>query len=221
MPGQSIAAVGIVADEGERSGINTYFNLCWQVQNTVPVNTVRTMLSNVTRMVTAVVQPWSTVATGSCAQCRKVEGFTNYDLIAWLKSFYFVEWNGYCGKAFCLHESAPSCRASLECGTVDAKADEYNPMILASSTAFGILPPHKQLDHLDTIDVGVDVSRQGLGSGQYRWTVTFLDEGDDFELEDLVSRNFLNDTSSRTPQVTATKVTKATEMRRMVHGDMD
>lgn len=63
-----------------------------------------------------------------------------------------------------------------------------------------------QLEFLDNIDEGVEVTRQALGSGQYRWTVTFLDEGDDFELEDVVSRNFLNDSSTSTPEVTATKV---------------
>lgn len=66
-----------------------------------------------------------------------------------------------------------------------------------------------QLEYLDTIDMGVEVSRQGLESGQYRWTITFLDQGDDFELEDMVSRNFLNDSSGATPKVTATKVNKA------------
>lgn len=53
---------------------------------------------------------------------------------------------------------------------------------------------------------GVQVSRQELGSGQYRWTVTFLDEGDDFELEDVVSRNYLNTTTGDATEITTTKV---------------
>lgn len=42
-----------------------------------------------------------------------------------------------------------------------------------------------QIDYLDTVVEGVEVSRQDLGdsgSGFYRWTITFLDEGDDFDL---------------------------------------
>lgn len=39
-----------------------------------------------------------------------------------------------------------------------------------------------QLGFLDTVTDGVEVSRQDLGRGQYRWTITFLDEGDDFDL---------------------------------------
>lgn len=39
-----------------------------------------------------------------------------------------------------------------------------------------------QVDFLDTVADGVEVSRQDLGGGQYRWTITFLDEGDDFDL---------------------------------------
>ncbi len=42
---------------------------------------------------------------------------------------------------------------------------------------------HVQVGYLDTVVEGVEVSRQDLGSGQYRWTITFLDEGDDFDLE--------------------------------------
>lgn len=38
------------------------------------------------------------------------------------------------------------------------------------------------MGYLDTVAEGVEVSRQDLGSGQYRWTITFLDEGDDFDL---------------------------------------
>lgn len=62
------------------------------------------------------------------------------------------------------------------------------------------------MDFLDTISEGVQVSRQELGSGQYRWTVTFLDAGDDFELEDVVSRNSLNASTGATTEITATKV---------------
>lgn len=43
-----------------------------------------------------------------------------------------------------------------------------------------------QINYLDTVTEGVDVSRQELGSAgskHYRWTITFLDEGDDFHLE--------------------------------------
>lgn len=63
-----------------------------------------------------------------------------------------------------------------------------------------------QMDYLDTVTEGVQVSRQELGSGQYRWTVTFLDEGDDFELEDVVSRNYLNTTTGDSTEITSTKV---------------
>lgn len=62
------------------------------------------------------------------------------------------------------------------------------------------------MDYLDTVTEGVQVSRQELGSGQYRWTVTFLDEGDDFELEDIVSRNHLNTTTGDSTEITTTKV---------------
>ena len=62
------------------------------------------------------------------------------------------------------------------------------------------------MDFLDTISDGVQVSRQELGSGQYRWMVTFLDEGDDFELEDVVSRNSLNASTGASTAITATKV---------------
>ena len=43
-----------------------------------------------------------------------------------------------------------------------------------------------QIEYLDTVTEGVEVSRQELGSvgsNHYRWTITFLDEGDDFDLE--------------------------------------
>lgn len=63
-----------------------------------------------------------------------------------------------------------------------------------------------QMDFLDTVTEGVQVSRQELGSGQYRWTVTFLDDGDDFELEDVVSRNYLNTTTGDLAEITSTKV---------------
>lgn len=63
-----------------------------------------------------------------------------------------------------------------------------------------------QIDYLDSVTDGVQVSRQELGSGQFRWTVTFLDEGDDFELEDPVSRNYLNSSTGVAPIITATKV---------------
>lgn len=62
------------------------------------------------------------------------------------------------------------------------------------------------MDFLDTISEGVQVSRQELGSGQYRWTVTFLDAGDDFELEDVVSRNYLNASTGASTEITSTKV---------------
>ncbi|CAM9849342.1 unnamed protein product [Phaeothamnion confervicola] len=50
-----------------------------------------------------------------------------------------------------------------------------------------------KLNMLDTLDDGVLVSRQayGSGSGTYRWTVTFLDGGDDFSLTSLSSLNNL------------------------------
>lgn len=66
--------------------------------------------------------------------------------------------------------------------------------------------PVLQMDYLDTVTEGVQVSRQELGSGQYRWTVTFLDNGDDFELEDVVSRNYLNTTTGDSTEITTTKV---------------
>lgn len=65
-----------------------------------------------------------------------------------------------------------------------------------------------KMDYLDMVTEGVQVSRQELGSGQYRWTVTFLDEGDDFELEDVVSRNYLNTTTGDATEITTTKVPK-------------
>ncbi|CAN0402070.1 unnamed protein product, partial [Scytosiphon promiscuus] len=37
-------------------------------------------------------------------------------------------------------------------------------------------------------------------------SVTFLDDGDDFELEDVVSRNYLNTTTGDLAEVTSTKV---------------
>lgn len=40
----------------------------------------------------------------------------------------------------------------------------------------------RQMGYLDTVTQGVEVSRQDLDGYQYRWTVTFLDEGDDFDL---------------------------------------
>lgn len=67
----------------------------------------------------------------------------------------------------------------------------------------------RQLDYLDTITAGVDVTRQYLGSGQYRWAVTFMDRGDDFDIESPISRNYLNDSSGTTPSVTATKVKRS------------
>lgn len=42
--------------------------------------------------------------------------------------------------------------------------------------------PTLQIGYLDSVVEGVQVSRQEMGGGQYRWTITFLDEGDDFEL---------------------------------------
>lgn len=63
-----------------------------------------------------------------------------------------------------------------------------------------------QLEYLDTLDDGVGVSRQALGSGQFRWTVTFMDAGDDFELEDVVARDSLNATAGGTSAITCTKV---------------
>lgn len=50
-----------------------------------------------------------------------------------------------------------------------------------------------QIDYLDTVVEGVEVNRQDLGSEHYRWTITFLDEGDDFDL--AVSENQLSTSS--------------------------
>lgn len=71
---------------------------------------------------------------------------------------------------------------------------------------FAVICRTLQMDFLDTISEGVQVSRQELGLGQYRWTVTFLDAGDDFELEDVVSRNSLNASTGASTEITATKV---------------
>lgn len=87
-----------------------------------------------------------------------------------------------------------------------AKATDTCPLRSCSPWPSLAFPVYFQIDFLDTIAEGVQVTRQGLGSGQYRWTVTFLDEGDDFELEDVVTRNYLNTSAGTEPEVTSTKV---------------
>lgn len=60
-----------------------------------------------------------------------------------------------------------------------------------------------QLGFLDSVTEGVEVSRQDLGGGQYRWTITFLDEGDDFDLQ--AESNFLSGATGTT-DITTIKV---------------
>lgn len=96
-------------------------------------------------------------------------------------------------------ETTGSCPVKVRCDIRTTKTRKKCRFIL-------YVYPVLQIDYLDTVIEGVQVSRQELGSGQYRWTVTFLDEGDDFELEDVVSRNHLNTSTGDSAEITTTKV---------------
>jgi len=62
-----------------------------------------------------------------------------------------------------------------------------------------------KLTQLTTLKNGVDVSRRDTGQGTYAWTVTFLDDGDDFSVQ-IPASNFYSADSNDTIGITATKI---------------